>query len=83
MVHAYVFHGEFKGRGYSYTGSQNVTVTLEATAAAPTFRGFLIQPRMFADDSTVVGQFQEPPVEGDYGYSSCSYREVGSHHRSI
>ena len=40
------------------------------------FRGFLIQPRLVADDSTVVGQFPEPPAGGDYRYSFCTNREV-------
>ena len=51
-------------------------VVLEATAAAPTFRGFLIQPRLVADDSTVVGRFQEPLVGGDYGFGFCLYEQV-------
>ena len=50
---------------------------LESTAAAPTFRGFLIQARLVADDSTVVGQFEEPPVGGEYRYGFCTNREVG------
>ena len=73
------FCGEFKDIHMLVV--KNFTVTLAATAAAPTFRGFLIQARMFADDSTVVGRFQEPPIGGDYGYSFCSYREVGLCHR--
>ena len=51
-------------------------VVLEGTAAAPTFRGFLIQPRLVADDTTVVGGFVEPPIGANYGHSFCSYREV-------
>ena len=53
-----------------------LTVVLESTAAAPTFRGFLIQARLVTDDSTVVGQFEEPPVGGEYRYGSCANTEV-------
>ena len=52
------------------------TVVLESTAAAPTFRGFLIQARMIADDTTVVGQFEDPPAGGEYRYASCTPTEV-------
>ena len=55
------------------------SVVLEATAAAPTFRGLLIQSRLVADnssDSAVVGRFLEPPVRANYQYSLCSYPEV-------
>ena len=44
--------------------------------AAPSFRGFLIQARLVADDITVVGQFEEPPAGGEYRYGSCANREV-------
>ena len=47
------------------------TVVIETTASAPTFRGFLIQPRLVADDTTVVGRFEEPSPGADYRYSSC------------
>ena len=40
------------------------------------FRGFLIQPRMAADDVTVVGSFSEPDEEDDYRLSSCVPAEV-------
>ena len=53
-----------------------LAVVLESTAAAPSFRGFLIQARLVADDTTVVGQFEEPPAGGDYRYGSCTKREV-------
>ena len=53
-----------------------LTVVLESAAAAPTFRGFLIQARLVADDSTVVGQFEGLPVGGEYRYGSCANTEV-------
>ena len=53
-----------------------LAVVLESTAAAPSFRGFLIQARLVADDTTVVGQFEEPPAGGEYQYASCANREV-------
>ena len=53
-----------------------LAVVLESTAAAPSFRGFLIQARLVADDTTVVGQFEEPPAGGEYRYGSCTKREV-------
>ena len=40
------------------------------------FRGFLIQPRMAADDVTVVGSFSEPDEQDDYQLSSCVPAEV-------
>jgi hypothetical protein len=46
--------------------------------AAPSFRGFLIQARLVADDTTVAGQFEEPPAGGEYRYGSCSNREVAN-----
>ena len=52
-------------------------VVLESTLAAPTFQGFLIQARLVADDSTVVGQFEEPPVGGEYQHGPCANVEVG------
>ena len=55
-----------------------LAVVLESTAAAPSFRGFLIQARLVADNTTVVGQFEEPPAGGDYRYGSCANREVAS-----
>ena len=54
----------------------SLVVVLESTAAAPNFRGFLIQARLVADDMTVVGQFEEPPAGGEYRYGSCANREV-------
>ena len=51
-------------------------VILESTSAAPTFRGFLIQARLAADDMTVVGQFEEPPAGAEYRYGSCANIEV-------
>ena len=51
-------------------------VVLESTLAAPTFRGFLIQARLVADDSTVVGRFEEPPPGSEYRYGSCANTEV-------
>ena len=53
-----------------------LAVVLESTAAAPTFRGFLIQARLVADDTTVVGQFEEPPVGAEYQYGFCANTEV-------
>ena len=44
--------------------------------AAPTFRGFLIQARLVADDATVVGRFEDPPVGAQYNYGSCASSEV-------
>ena len=35
------------------------------------FRGFLIQPRLAADDTTVVGLFMSPDTEAEYKLSSC------------
>ena len=54
----------------------SLAVVLESTVAAPSFRGFLIQARLVADDATVVGQFEEPPAGGVYRYGSCANREV-------
>ena len=51
-------------------------VVLESTSAAPTFRGFLIQVRLVADDTTVVGRFEEPPVGAEYRYGLCANIEV-------
>ena len=51
-------------------------VILESTSAAPTFRGFLIQARLVADDTTVIGQFEEPPVGGEYRHGSRANIEV-------
>ena len=51
-------------------------VVLESIAAAPTFRGFLIQARLVADDTTVVGRFEEPPLGAEYRYGSCPSTEV-------
>ena len=51
-------------------------VVLESTAAAPTFRGFLIQARLVADDTTVVGQFEETPLGAEYRHGSCVNIEV-------
>ena len=59
-----------------YNTLASLTVVLESTAVAPTFRGFLIQARLVADDSTVVGQFEAPPVGGVYRYGSCANTEV-------
>ena len=59
-----------------YNTLESLTVVLESTAVAPTFRGFLIQARLVADDSTVVGQFEAPPVGGVYRYGSCANTEV-------
>ena len=56
--------------------SYYLTVVLESTAAAPSFRGFLIQAQLVADDTTVVGRFEEPPVGGEYRYGSCANTEV-------
>ena len=53
-----------------------LAVVLESTAAAPSFRGFLIQARLVADDTTVVGQFEEPPAGGDYRYGTCANAAV-------
>ena len=61
---------------YEYNWS--LAVVLESTAAAPSYRGFLIQARLVADDTTVVGQFEEPPPGGEYRYGSCANREVAS-----
>ena len=55
----------------------SLAVIIESTAAAPTFRGFLIQARLVADDSTVVGRFEEPPMGGEYHYGPCANVEVG------
>ena len=41
-----------------------------------TFRGFLIQPRLGADDTTVVGSFASPGPGGDYRLSFCVPPEV-------
>ena len=54
----------------------SLIVVLESTVAAPSFRGFLIQARLVADDMTVVGQFEEPPAGGEYRHGSCANREV-------
>ena len=54
----------------------SLVVILESTSAAPTFRGFLIQARLVADDTTVVGQFEEPPVGAEYRYGFCANIEV-------
>ena len=54
----------------------------ESTVNASSFRGFLIQARLAVDDTTVVGQFEEPPVGGDYRYGSCTNREVFMYIRS-
>ena len=55
-------------------------VTLQpALGPGPTptfFRGFLIQPRLAADDTTVVGSFNGPGARDDYQLSSCSPPEV-------
>ena len=54
------------------------TVVLESTAAAPTFQGFLVQARMIAGDTTVVGQFEDLPTVagGEYRFGSCTPTEV-------
>ena len=55
----------------------SLAVVLESPEDAPTtFRGFLIQARLVADDRTVVGQFVSPPVGGEYRYGSCAKVEV-------
>jgi hypothetical protein len=64
----------------------SLTVVLESTANASSFRGFLIQARLVADDTTVVGQFEEPPAGGEYRYGSCANTEVANtlqHARSL
>jgi hypothetical protein len=53
-----------------------LAVVVESTVAALSFRGFLIQARLVADDTTVVGQFEEPPAGGEYRYGSCTNVEV-------
>ena len=42
------------------------------------FRGFLIQPRMAADDTTVVGSFTAPGAGDIYQLSSCTLPEVST-----
>ena len=42
------------------------------------FRGFLIQPRLAADDTTVVGSFTAPGVGDLYRLSSCTPPEVST-----
>ena len=59
-----------------YNTLASLTVVLESIATAPTFRGFLIQARLVTDDSTVVGQFEAPPVGAQYRYGSCANTEV-------
>ena len=56
-----------------------LAVVFESTANASSFRGFLIQARLAVDDTTVVGQFEEPPAGGDYRYGSCANTEVFMH----
>ena len=41
-------------------------------AGATFFRGFLIQPRLAADDTTVVGLFAAPGAGDIYQQSSCA-----------
>ena len=60
---------------YNHMQYNTLAVSLESTAA-PTFRGFLIQARLVADDSTVVGQFEEPAPGLQYRYGSCANTEV-------
>ena len=50
-------------------------VTLQLSTAT-FFRGFLIQPRLAADDTTVVGSFAAPGAGGVYRLSSCTPAEV-------
>ena len=40
------------------------------------FRGFLIQARLAADNTTVVGSFASPNHEDNYQLSSCARHEV-------
>ena len=59
-----------------------VTLQLLSGPSGPTatfFRGFLIQPRLAADDITVVGSFTAPDSAGDlYQLSSCTPPEVST-----
>ena len=48
-----------------------LAVTLLHTSSA-TFRGFLIQARMTADSSTLVGRFSQPSAGADYEFLTCS-----------
>ena len=55
-----------------------VTLRL-VTGPTPTFfRGFLIQPRLAADDRTVVGSFNAPGAGDLYRLSSCTLQEVST-----
>ena len=53
-----------------------VTLQPRSLMHTTTFRGFLIQARLAADNTTVVGSFVSPSHDDNYQLSSCARQEV-------
>ena len=53
-----------------------VTLQPRSLLHTTTFQGFLIQARLAADNTTVVGSFVSPSHDDNYRLSSCARQEV-------
>ena len=59
-----------------YTNFPPIVTLQPIIGSATPFRGFLLQPRLVADDTTVVGLFAAPANGDAYRLSSCTPPEV-------